>query len=76
MDNHPCFPKQEKNYIRMEIPSTAFLAIDIAIAVLTNKYRSKNSLMWWKILMALWYDGHRGQNSEETRCPTTSGFQG
>ena len=52
-----CFLKQEKNYIRMEIRSTAFLAIAIAISALTNKYRTKNSLPWWNILMTLWYQG-------------------
>ena len=36
LKNHPCFLKQEKNYIRMEICSTAFLAITIAINALTN----------------------------------------
>ena len=57
LKNHPCFLKQEKNYIRMEVRSTAFLAIAIAINVLTNKYRTNNSLVWWKILMELWYQG-------------------
>ena len=75
LKNLPCFLKQEKNYIRMEIRSTAFLAIAIAITVLNNKYRTKNSLLWWKILMALWYQGHKGENSAETRCPTKLGFQ-
>ena len=53
LKNHPCFFKEEKNYIKMEIRSTAFLAIAVAIAILTIKYRTKNSRLWWKILMAL-----------------------
>ena len=55
MKNHPCFLKQEKNYIRMEVRSTAFLASAIAINVLNNKYRTNCSLLWWIILMKLWY---------------------
>ena len=75
LKNHPCFLKQEKNYIKMEIRCTAFPAIAIAITSLTNKCRTKNSLLWWKILMTLWYQGHKGQNSAGTQCPTTLGFQ-
>ena len=55
LKNHPCFLKQEKNYIKMEIRSAAFLVIAIAITVLTNKYITKNSLLWWKFLMMLRY---------------------
>ena len=43
--NHPCFFKQEKNYTRMEIRPTAFPAIAVAITALTDKYRTKNSLL-------------------------------
>ena len=46
LKNHPCFLKQERNYIRMEICSTAFLTIAV---VLTNKHRTKNSLLWQNI---------------------------
>ena len=45
----------QKQYIKDKITilrSTAFLVIAIAITALTNKYRSKNSLLWWKILVA------------------------
>ena len=35
LKNHPCFLKQDKNYVRMEIRSTTFLAIAIAITALT-----------------------------------------
>ena len=43
--NIPCFFKQEKNYTRMEIRPTAFPAIAVAITALTDKYRTKNSLL-------------------------------
>ena len=35
LKNHPCFLKQDKNYVRIEIRSTTFLAIAIAITALT-----------------------------------------
>ena len=37
MDYYPCIIKKEKNYIRMKIRSTAFLATAIAITLLTNR---------------------------------------
>ena len=75
LKNHPCFLKQGKNYIKLEIHFIAFLAIAIAITILAEKYRTKNSLLWWKILTALLYQRYKGQNSAETQCPTASGFQ-
>ena len=51
--NHPCFLEYEKNCIRMKIISTAFLAIAITITSLTNRFNTKYSLLWQKILMML-----------------------
>ena len=48
LKNHPCLLKKEKNYIKMEIRCNVFPAIAIAITTLTNKCRTKNSLLWWK----------------------------
>ena len=47
LKNHPCFIRQEKNCIRMEIRFIVFLA------------KNKKSLLWWKILMMMWYHGER-----------------
>ena len=53
MDYYPCIIKKEKNYIRMKIRSTAFLATAIAITLLTNRCSTKNSLLRGKIFMML-----------------------
>ena len=45
LKNHPCFLKQEKNHIKLEMRFITFLAIAIAITILTKKYRTKISLL-------------------------------
>ena len=48
----------------MEICSAAFLTIAIVITVLTNKYRTKNSLLWQNIgdIVVRGYRGYREWN--------------